>query len=48
MIYIAIDHVHPVTGRPMPNGIPLHQHDILDQLGIDRLDFPRIIYYLHD
>ena len=48
MIYIAIDHIHPVTGRPMPNGIPVHQHDCIDQLGNDRLDFPRIIYYLRD
>ena len=48
MIYIAIDHIHPVTGRPMPNGIPVHQHDCIDQLGNDRLDFPRIIYYLRN
>ena len=27
MIYIAIDHIHPVTGRPMPNGIPSELHD---------------------
>ena len=48
MIYIAIDHVHPVTGRPMPNGIPIHLHDQVDLLPNDRLDFPRIIYYLRD
>ena len=48
MIYIAIDHIHPKTGRAMPNGIPVHQHDYIDQLDNDRLDFPRIIYYLRD
>lgn len=48
MIYIAIDHIHHDTGRPMPNGIPIHHHDQIDQLGNDRLDFPRIIYYLRD
>ena len=48
MIYISIDHVHPITGRPMPNGIPVELHDQIDQLGDDRLDFPRIIYYLRD
>ena len=48
MIYIAIDHIHPVSGRPMPNGIPVELHDQIDQLGDDRLDFPRIIYYLRD
>ena len=48
MIYIAIDHIHPVTGRPMPNGIPVDLHDQIDVLPNDRLDFPRIIYYLYD
>ena len=48
MIYIAIDHMHPLTGRPMPNGIPVHLHDQIDNLPTDRLDFPRIIYYLRD
>jgi hypothetical protein len=46
MIYIAVDHIHPVTHRPMPNGIPLH--DQLDFMDGHRLDFPRIIYYLRD
>lgn len=48
MICIAVDHIHPVTGRPMPNGIPVHLHDLIDSLPNDRLDFPRMIYYLHD
>ena len=48
MIYIAIDHIHPVSRRPMPNGIPKHQHDQLDYMDGRRLDFPRIIYYLRD
>ena len=48
MIYIAVDHIHPVTGRPMPNGIPVHLHDQIDLMANDRLDFPRIIYYLRD
>lgn len=48
MIYIAIDHIHPVSRRPMPNGIPEHQHDQLDYMDGRRLDFPRIIYYLRD
>ena len=48
MIYIAVDHIHPVSGRPMPNGIPIHLHDQIDYLANDRLDFPRIIYYLRD
>jgi len=48
MIYIAIDHIHPITHRPMPNGIPVHLHDQLDFMDGHRLDFPRIIYYLRD
>lgn len=48
MIYIAVDHIHPVTRRPMPNGIPVHLHDQLDFMDGHRLDFPRIIYYLYD
>ena len=48
MIYIAVDHIHPVTHRPMPNGIPVELHDQLDFMDGHRLDFPRIIYYLYD
>jgi hypothetical protein len=48
MIFVAVDHIHPVTGRPMPNGIPLELHDQLDFLDGKRLDFPRLIYYLRD
>jgi hypothetical protein len=48
MIYIAVDHWHPITGRPMPNGIPAHLHDQIDDMDGYRLDFPRIIYYLRD
>jgi len=48
MIHIAVDHIHPITRRPMPNGIPVHLHDQLDFMDGSRLDFPRIIYYLHD
>jgi len=48
MIFIAVDHIHPVTGRPMPNGIPVALHDQLDFLDGKRLDFPRLIYYLRD
>jgi len=48
MIFIAVDHIHPVTGRPMPNGIPVHMHDQLDFMDGSRLDFPRMIYYLYD
>jgi len=48
MIYIAVDHIHPVTRRPMPNGIPIELHDQLDFMDGHRLDFPRIIYYLGD
>ena len=48
MIFIAVDHIHPVTGRPMPNGIPMHLHDQIDFMDGHRLDFPRIIYYLRD
>lgn len=48
MIFIAVDHIHPVTGRPMPNGIPVHLHEQLDFMDGHRLDFPRMIYYLYD
>lgn len=48
MISIAVDHIHPVTRRPMPNGIPVELHDQLDFMDGHRLDFPRIIYYLRD
>jgi len=48
MIYIAVDHIHPLTGRPMPNGIPVELHDQIDDMDGYRLDFPRIIYYLQD
>ena len=48
MIFISVDHIHPVTGRPMPNGIPVHLHDQLDFSDGRRLDFPRLIYYLRD
>jgi hypothetical protein len=48
MIFIAVDHIHPFTGRPMPNGMPVHLHDQLDFMDGHRLDFPRIIYYLRD
>ena len=48
MIYIAIDHIDPITGRPMPNGIPIHLHDQIDHMDGYRLDFPRIIHYLRD
>ena len=48
MIYIAVDHIHPITHRPMPNGIPIDLHDQLDFMDGHRLDFPRIIYYLRD
>jgi hypothetical protein len=48
MIYIAVDHIHPVTHRPMPNGIPAELHDQLDFMDGHRLDFPRIIYYFRD
>jgi len=48
MIYIAVDHIHPVTHRPMPNGIPVELHGQIDHKDGHRLDFPRIIYYLRD
>jgi hypothetical protein len=48
MIFIAVDHIHPVAGRPMPNGIPVHLHEQLDFMDGHRLDFPRMIYYLRD
>jgi hypothetical protein len=47
MIHLAIDHRDPVTGRPMPNGIPLEQHHLIEQMDGHRLDYPRILYYLH-
>ena len=47
MIYLAIDHRDPATGRPMPNGIPLEQHHLIEHMDGRRLDYPRIIYYLH-
>ena len=47
MIYLAIDHRDPVSGRPMPNGIPLEQHHLIESMDGHRLDYPRIIYYLH-
>ena len=31
----------------MPNGIPIEQHHLLDQMDGYRLDYPRIVYYLH-
>jgi hypothetical protein len=48
MIFISVDHIHPITRRPMPNGIPIELHDQLDFMDGRRLDFPRIIYYLYD
>ena len=45
MIYLAIDHVDPVTQRPMPNGIPLSQHHLIEQMDGHRLDYPRLLYY---
>jgi len=48
MIYIAVDHIHPITRRPMPNGIPVDLHGQLDFMDGHRLDFPRMIYYLYD
>jgi len=47
VIYLAIDHRDPATGRPMPNGIPLEQHHLIKQMDGHRLDYPRILYYLH-
>lgn len=46
MIYLAIDHIDPVSGRPMPNGIPLAQHHLIERMDGHRLDYPRIYYYL--
>lgn len=48
MIYLAIDHIDPNTNRPMPNGIPLNQHHLIESMDGTRLDYPRIIYYLKD
>lgn len=47
MIYLAIDHIDPATGRPMPNGIPQEQHYLIESMDGFRLDYPRILYYLH-
>lgn len=47
MIYLAIDHRDPVSGRPMPNGIPKEQHHLIEQMDGHRVDYPRILYYLH-
>ena len=47
MIYLAIDHRDPVTNRPMPNGIPLEQHHLIEKMDGHRLDYPRILYDLH-
>ena len=47
MIYIAIDHRDTATGRPMPNGIPQEQHHLIEQMDRDRLDYPRILDYMH-
>lgn len=47
MIYLAIDHRDAVSGRPMPNGIPVEQHHLIESMDGHRLDYPRILYYLH-
>jgi hypothetical protein len=47
VIYLAIDHIDPATGRPMPNGIPQEQHYLIESMDGFRLDYPRILYYLH-
>ena len=47
MIYLAIDHRDPVSGRCMPNGIPQEQHHLIESMDGHRLDYPRITYYLH-
>jgi hypothetical protein len=31
----------------MPNGIPQEQHHLIEQMDGHRLDYPRILYYLH-
>lgn len=31
----------------MPNGIPLEQHHLIESMDGHRLDYPRILYYLH-
>ena len=31
----------------MPNGIPLEQHHLIEGMNGHRLDYPRILYYLH-
>lgn len=46
MIYLAIDHQDPKSGRPMPNGIPQSQHHLIERQDGRRLDYPRILYYL--
>jgi hypothetical protein len=47
MLYLAIDYRDPESGRPMPNGIPLEQHHLIEGMDGYRLDYPRILYYLH-
>jgi hypothetical protein len=47
VIYLAIDHRDPVSGKPMPNGIPLAQHHLIKSRDGRRLDYPRIVYYLY-
>ena len=47
MIYLAIDHRDPVSDRPMPNGIPPEQHHLIEHMDGHRLDYPRIVDYLH-
>lgn len=47
MICLAIDHCDPLTGRPMPNGIPQSQHHLIEQQDGRRLDYPRLFYYLN-
>jgi hypothetical protein len=47
VIYLAIDHRDPDSGRPMPNGIALAQHHLIESMDGHRLDYPRLLYYLH-
>jgi len=47
VIHLAIDYIDPVSGRPMPNGILLENHHLIESMDCRRLDYPRIIYYLH-
>jgi hypothetical protein len=46
MINIAIDYFHPVSKKPMPNGIPLDLHDQIESMDGKRLDYPRLINYM--